>query len=342
MICRMTAAAASEATIRCRPHDVDAVGECESCGRALCDECWQRTREGTEELWCEPCIEHDERTWPWALPVMTISCSFVGFVAVRSQWMKFFPEADGVLTLIALFSITALGWYSVAIARRERETPGFVGRTAGAPDSGTVPEHRGGYREAAHRRRRPRAALPPLSADETLLTVTGALLAVGTLSVFAFDAWPLWMRFEAVALAFGVVTMGTLTWVVFRGHAVADDRPPMPSRTVSEAERAPHGLLIFLMGASAITGPGVFVVVALGALVLAVFGAMWAAALTFPVLYWLVYRLLGTGLVAVSRRHRHKAGNLGASLLVGVVGGLVVAAPLAGLVGLGQWVASLF
>ncbi|RLB55405.1 MAG: hypothetical protein DRJ42_06395 [Deltaproteobacteria bacterium] len=332
----MIAAAETDESTRCRPHDAVGVGTCESCGRALCDTCWQRTRHGTEELWCEPCIEHDERTWPWALPVMTVSCSFVGFVGVRNQWMIFWPEADGVLTLIFLFSIVPLGWYSAAIARRKRETPGFVSRTAGAPDSGTVPEHRGGYREAARRRRRPRAALPPLSADETLLTVLGALLAVGTLSVFAFDAWPLWMRFEAVALAFGAVTTGTLTWVVFRGHAVADDRPPMPSRTVSEAETAPHNILFFLMGASAVTGPGVFVVVALGALVLAVFGTMWAVALTFPVLYWLVYRLLGTGLVAVSRRHRHKAGNLGPSLLVGVVGGLVVAAPLAGFVGLRQ------
>lgn len=293
---------------------------------------------GTEEPWCEACIEHSERTWPFALPIMAISCTAVALGTVRQvYWIERWAEFDGVLSGVAISLLCALTWYSLTIAQRKRHTRAFVPRDLESRRPPT--EHRGSYRDAVRRRRVVDASLPPLSADETLLTAVGALLVLGVLAMVSLEGWPLWLRLEAIVGALAALVMGTVTWVVYRGHAVADDMVELPPRKGPEGEALPHHLLAFIVALFAPTGPGVLAIVALSIPLFVALGAMWALAFAFPLAYWLTYHVLGGGLVRVSRRHRHKAGDLRASLVVGVVAGLLVSLPLAGLVGFGHWAA---
>lgn len=319
---------------RCRSHDADVVSECASCGRGLCDICWQRSHGQTGKSWCEPCIAHSERTWPWAMPLLTVSSATLALVAA----MKYVPQLERWWQAIlggGILLLASLGWYSFAIAKRRREAPGFVPRSPDRPPQPAF--HRGGYRDPVRHRRPALGVLPPLSADETLLTALGALLAIAALGLFTLDWLPPWLRFEALVLALGAVVTATLTWVVYRGHAVADDAP-IAARGHKKKETLPHHALMFLVALFAPTGPGVLAIVALSIPIFVGFGLMWAVAIVFPLAYLLTYSVLGRGLVAASRLHRHKAGDLPAALQVGVVGGLVVALPLAGLFALGHWV----
>lgn len=310
-----------------------------SCGLAVCHECCRKTPEGEDELWCDPCVSHAERRWPWALPTLTLSAAALAFAGIRPWLIQGNETKHSLIDGVGFAALVVLGWYSFLIARHRRARHVFVERDL--PDSPTTARHRGGYRDAPPKRLLERNVMPPLSADETLLTALAALFGLGSLGVLQFGFLPLWLRFEVFVVALALVVGGTLSWVVYHGRAVADDAAAPPAPSDSAKSFAPHTALMGLLYLSVATGPGALGLIIVAIPVAIAFGLLWLVAIAVPLIYLLLYNVLGRGLVRVSARHRDKRGDLRASLVVGAVGAVVVALPLAALVGVLQWLVGL-
>lgn len=305
-----------------------------------------------EAPYCAPCVDHVERRWPWAIPALFVVAVLLAVAAT----LHLVPDLhDDVFHLerlrqivvgVTVLGLAAFGWYAVSV-ERARKVHAFTRRT---PEEHDPALQGGGYREAA-KPRRTRELAPPLSADEATICLLGALMAAGVIATTIASGAPLWLRAEAVLGAMFAVIAGGTTWVIYRGQRVSDDGLEVP-RQLRKDKRVkedldtdpsgdglvdtelgsimlPHELLIMIAALTTTTGPGVLVVLLLLLPFALVFGLAAAAALAVPLAYVWIYRLLGKGLVRVSRLHGKKAGQLGPSLTVGVVAGLVLTAPFA-------------